>query len=534
MTAWERYWFGPVAAVRPYLLMRVVYAVLALDVWVVQVPRGSRYGIDGFNVAHFAWLDAVQPLPSPALYVGLMLSVGLLALVCALADPGRSARALVALLYTYGWAMSQHDAYQHHYFLSLVLTLFVFFPRLRGGDLAAAARASVSAWAYVLLAVTVSVVYTFAGAAKLDAAWRAGEILRVLDYRLDMAPLEAWAEGIGISSGWLWSAMSWGTVAMEWSLAAVYLTAARRDDPDRRVIRLIAWPALLIAVAFHASAEVVLRLRIGWFSYYMLAFACVYFLPAAPLRAVTAAAMRRAAQLALLGRRAPAPALGAVAIAGAAIALVGVGFVLDLPGGQAVGVAAASVLVGAALGSRLIGRRPPLARYGLVSAVAAVVLWAAIAASGARFHYYMMAGRLHERLGERAAALDAVETARRYGAVSLRGIWRGGDSSIRVSVRDSVATGIFLRVGADARQLGFKPGDVSFVANVRGEGELLNGQQTLRYRDACHPEGRPVPMIGLVGLGGNVLTIYCYTFPVDIACQDTGEYSVIETVWRRD
>ena len=62
MTAWDRYWFGPVAAVRPYVLERAVLFLLALDSWVQFVPHGGRYGAGGFNVAHFLWLDAIQPL----------------------------------------------------------------------------------------------------------------------------------------------------------------------------------------------------------------------------------------------------------------------------------------------------------------------------------------------------------------------------------------------------------------------------------------------------------------------------------------
>ena len=76
MSAWERYWFGPVAGVRPFVLERTVLFLLALDVWTQCVPHGARYGAGDFNVAHFAWLDVVQPMPTPSLHVGLMLIVG--------------------------------------------------------------------------------------------------------------------------------------------------------------------------------------------------------------------------------------------------------------------------------------------------------------------------------------------------------------------------------------------------------------------------------------------------------------------------
>ncbi|HEX9765408.1 MAG TPA: HTTM domain-containing protein, partial [Nitriliruptorales bacterium] len=243
MTAWEHYWFGPVAAIRPYLLMKAVYGMLALDLWLVQIPRGGRYGAGGFNVAHFRWLDVVQPLPSPDLYVGLMLSLGLLALVCALSDPGRWARALVAVLHTYSWAMSLHDTYQHHYFLSLALAAFVFFPRVPARALAApgdAGGSTVSAWAYALLGTNVGLVYAFTALAKLDPTWRTGEILRLAPHTF-LAPLAGWAQGVGIPPSLFWRASALAVVALESVVAVGYLVATRRDDPGRPWVRMVTW-----------------------------------------------------------------------------------------------------------------------------------------------------------------------------------------------------------------------------------------------------------------------------------------------------
>jgi len=125
---WECYWFGPVAAIRPYLLMKAVLLLLAFDMWLLRISKGARYGVSEFNVAHFPWLDAIQPVPTPELYVGLVLSVGILALVFTFAGAVRWALVLLALSYTYTWAMGMIDLFQHHYFLSLVLFAFLFFP----------------------------------------------------------------------------------------------------------------------------------------------------------------------------------------------------------------------------------------------------------------------------------------------------------------------------------------------------------------------------------------------------------------------
>jgi len=125
---WECYWFGPVAAIRPYLLMKAVLLLLAFDMWLLRLTKGSKYGVFEFNVAHFPWLDALQPVPTPELLVGFVLSVGLLALVITFAGAVRWALVLLALSYTYSWAISMFDLYQHHYFISLVLFAFSFFP----------------------------------------------------------------------------------------------------------------------------------------------------------------------------------------------------------------------------------------------------------------------------------------------------------------------------------------------------------------------------------------------------------------------
>jgi hypothetical protein len=125
---WEQHWLDPIAAVRARLLCRGVVLLLAFDAWLLRVPQGSHYGIDGVSVAHWAWLDALQPRPWPGLYVALMLVSGIAALISALAPPRRWVIGLLACLWTYGWAMSLLDAMQHHYFLSLALLAFVCFP----------------------------------------------------------------------------------------------------------------------------------------------------------------------------------------------------------------------------------------------------------------------------------------------------------------------------------------------------------------------------------------------------------------------
>ena len=286
--AWQGHWLGPVAPVRPRLLQRGVLVLLAFDAWLLCAPDGGRYGADGFNAAHFAWLDALQPDPTPALYVGVMLSVGLLALVAA-AAPRRWIITLVTLLWTWGWAMSLLDGYQHHYFLSLVLLALVFFPIQRPG---AGAREGEGSWAHTLLGATVAIVYAFAALAKLDAPWRSGWTLQQVEGVRDrLLPLVSALRGAGLPEEAFWGMLGHGAVALELTLAVGYAAAPRLDRGPGRALRALRWAALACALALHGGAEL-LGLRVGWFSYYMLLFAALYFLPAPWLAALAARVAR--------------------------------------------------------------------------------------------------------------------------------------------------------------------------------------------------------------------------------------------------
>lgn len=114
---------------------------------------------------------------------------------------------------------------------------------------------------------------------------------------------------------------------------------------------------------------------------------------------------------------------------------------------------------------------------------------------------------------------------------SLQGLWRSADTTIRIVMNNREVRGMFAEVGEGARALGFKPGELSFVATVNGN--YLYGQRTIRYRGNCHPNGRKVPMMGRMTPDGRVLAVHYYNVVVDPNCRDTGEYRVAETLWQR-
>jgi len=440
-SAWDRYWYGPVDAVRPYLLMKGVLLLLAFDVWVLGAPTGWQYGLDGFNVAHFRWLDALQPLPTAGAHVGILLAVGMLALAGVLIDPGFWTRLLLALLYTYSWAKSMLDDFQHHYLLSLVLTAFIFFPRLTARDLdcdgaapdgpapkgqktGAAPQSGVHSWAYVLVGVNMAIVYFFTAVNKLEPDWRTGQIIERLARPKQMLVLiQHWLEGIGVPRYSFWVAIAAVTTVLEFFIAAGYLVAVRQDERTERWRRFVCWSVLIAVIAFNGVGnELIMDLRIGWFSYYMILAAGVFFLPAALLRRIGWALSRPAWAAAIPARQFLAQAGASImvqaliVVGGLAVIIlvVAVGAALDLPGAETF----AALMAGALLCVLIlaVARRSYGAAVRCIAAagLANLLLWAAVANSTARFDFYSGLANSLRRAKNIAAADAADQKARAY------------------------------------------------------------------------------------------------------------------------
>ena len=130
-------------------------------------------------------------------------------------------------------------------------------------------------------------------------------------------------------------------------------------------------------------------------------------------------------------------------------------------------------------------------------------------------------------LGSGAAPVAAQAPA----APALQGLWKSSDTTIRITVEKGQAKSQFVEVGQNARTLGFKPGEGSFVATA--DGNYLFGQQTIRYGGTCHPNGRKVPVMGRMTPDGKSLALHFYAVRIDAQCRDTGEYSVSQSLWQR-
>lgn len=521
---------APVAAARPYLAFKLTLLFLAFDLWLTRVSHAGRYGAGGFNVAHWPWLDAIQPDISPPIYVGACVLTSALCLAIVFADrPPRWLVGVAFLVHSWSWAMSMLDSYQHHYLLSIVLFCMIFFPtssaeealrlrpstpdtlpepaapataaktaRARGKKRGKAKREAastepaaakprtrgpspltrpypfVSAWSYVLLCGSTAIVYAYTAYSKTDPEWLSGASLRsVIHYPADgVAPAEtanvvvrafhAVIEALGEDGPLFWFAMGHSVVLVQIVISAGYLLAPWRDALNGALAHVFFAVALFTALSFHVGAEL-MGLEIGWFSYYMIGYALVMFLPGELLVAIARAVLwpkgerygiegvivRVGAALAVgwlgvvleqpilgwitllvltgsfarIASRAPwLPSLDALpeaaplALAGlGAVALVGVGWIADLPGAREASVIAAALL-GAGVVAALVmhGHARALHGYAIGALAAAVGLLACVTASDMRWDYWRNVGGDHRRRGEIEEAYVAYVKANRY------------------------------------------------------------------------------------------------------------------------
>jgi hypothetical protein len=219
--------------------------------------------------------------------------------------------------------------------------------------------------------------------------------------------------------------LAWSVFAAECLVAAAYFVAVRLDGAPGRWRRVVVSLAFLAAVSFHLAADFVLKLRIGWFSYYMIGLACVYFLPSSFLRAVAGFVIRPVAHLGVRWsgqlaawmakastRRSVLTALGPL-IAAAAVGAIG--FVLDLPGAKTGSLLVASALAGATLLAWARARQETVVAYALAIGLAALVMWLTIAQSKVRYSYYLGRWMVLQRQDDRSGASSAYERVTRYG-----------------------------------------------------------------------------------------------------------------------
>jgi hypothetical protein len=108
------------------------------------------------------------------------------------------------------------------------------------------------------------------------------------------------------------------------------------------------------------------------------------------------------------------------------------------------------------------------------------------------------------------------------GAVSEE--WQSGATVYRITTSGTKVTGKFEVVSPAGQALGFQQGDISFEGARKGN--FISGEQVIRYpRDnpCFKPDGRRVPVIGIVGRDGRTMVLDWYNMTVNTqTCEDIG------------
>ena len=459
---WIRFFlFSPVALIRPLLLWRATLLLLAFDVWFLNLPHAGRYGAGGFNVAHFAWLDRFFPTPSAALYAGVSILTGILALIAALRGYGRILVTAVFFLYTYSWSMSMLDSYQHHVLISWLLLCLIFFPEAtlsryaqapskptstkkgqpqgKGKKNKAAAasptaspdaegeeallqipsdlppaeriqgRWMVSAWSYLLMLAIVAIVYIYTALNKLEQGWEESLRMLMTGKRFFVSLEHTGTRWMGVDRFWWW--ISIVSMIGQLVIAAAYLLAPQQDRSPKRRWKVVIGIGFLAALGFHGSVEWVMSLDIGWFSWYMIALALICFLPARLLEAFAGVFASLRQEIFGQGLRLQSP-VSLILLWGLAL---GIGFFAlsqaDIPGA---GVIRWLVLGGGVLWLLFYRKLPRIGKDALLWGVSTLLFWGVLQFSSIRYDLYRWWGGDLRRRTEYRQALEMYKKAQRY------------------------------------------------------------------------------------------------------------------------
>lgn len=441
MNAWDRFWYGPISAIRPYLLSKLFLLVLAVDACLVTLTRSPSYYTDTLNVAHFGWLNAIKPDTPPEFYSALMIAISILAFTLVFVRGARWMYVLLALMYTYGWSHNMKDMYQHHYFISLALVALIFFPRFHTNDLFPLTKNSdtegtgktrflqinklqVRAWAYALLGVNIGILYFYTAVNKFEADWRTGLVLKTRGILDSKSPIRTWIVERGDFQDTLWALMAFSVIILELIIAVGYFMASSRDRKSGWKYTIIFWVMFTIALMLHGGFEVIGNLSIGLFSFYMLALASACFLPASflwtigsiltwPFRSIHG-------YLEYLSKKSSSVtakssfiwSIVATVVIVAAIPVMG--YEINLPGSTTVAVAVSIILIISLAASIILKRLKSHIRYTVATALAVLIVGSAIMFSDIQYSLNKDIGVALIRKSRYQNAEDFLEKAKLY------------------------------------------------------------------------------------------------------------------------
>ena len=163
----------------PIGLFRILFGLLM----VVEVLRYWAYGrIARYYIEptfFFSFVEGIRPVGG-AMYLVFVL-MGAAALLLAIGYYYRAASALFFFLYTYTFLLDKAQYNNHYYLICLLAFLFVMTDANRTFSIDAVRRrlpSRVPAWQICVFRLQICVVFFYAGVAKINSDWLAGEPVR--------------------------------------------------------------------------------------------------------------------------------------------------------------------------------------------------------------------------------------------------------------------------------------------------------------------------------------------------------------------
>ncbi len=178
---------------------RVAFGLLMVrEAWCyLSTGRVGGYDLDPVSPFKYFGFSWVQPWPGWGMHLHFILA-GLAGFGVALGWRYRCSAIVLFLAFAYVFLLDQARYLNHHYLVCLFAFLLIFVPAHRACSLDARRRPDLRsgeapAWSLWLLQAQIVIVYFFAGVAKINPDWLAGEPMRVwLLRRSDYALVGQW------------------------------------------------------------------------------------------------------------------------------------------------------------------------------------------------------------------------------------------------------------------------------------------------------------------------------------------------------
>lgn len=242
----------------------------------LSLGRVQRYYAEPSFFFKYYGFEWVHPLGERAM-LAVFLALGAVGAAAALGLFYRLTSLAAAVLLSYIFLLDQTRYLNHFYLITLVAWLLAFMPANRFLALDTRLRLAnpsptVPAWTYWTLRVQLILVYLFAGIAKINPDWLAGEPIGPwLQKRHDLTllggliPLGEW-----ISRPEAGRLFAWGGIAIDLCVPILLLIPRTR------------WIAVVASLGFHLLNDTIFN--IGVFPWFMLAATTIFFNPSWPRR----------------------------------------------------------------------------------------------------------------------------------------------------------------------------------------------------------------------------------------------------------